>query len=75
MKTRRAEFTIIFEPAEEGGYTAFIPELPGAVSEGDTLDEARSMVLDAATELLAYRREKALAHRASGSVVERTTLT
>lgn len=51
-----SEVTIIFEPAEEGGFTAFIPELPGAVSEGETIDEAREMVLDAARELIAYRR-------------------
>jgi antitoxin HicB len=47
--------TIIFEPAEEGGYTAYIPELPGAISEGETVDEAREMVLDAARELIAFR--------------------
>lgn len=29
-------FTIVFEPAEEGGFTALIPEVPGAISEGET---------------------------------------
>ncbi len=53
-------FAIIFEPAEEGGFTAYIPELPGAVSEGETFDAARAVVLDAATELLAHRRDAAL---------------
>jgi predicted RNase H-like HicB family nuclease len=41
------EFTIVFEPAEEGGFTAYIPEVPGAISEGETVEEARDMVLDA----------------------------
>jgi predicted RNase H-like HicB family nuclease len=54
------EFTIVFEPAEEGGYTAFIPEVPGAVSEGETVEEARNLVLDAFHELTLYRRESAL---------------
>ncbi|MES1227759.1 MAG: type II toxin-antitoxin system HicB family antitoxin [Armatimonadota bacterium] len=64
-------FTIIFEPAEEGGYTAFIPEAPGVVSEGETLDEARAMVLDALAEMNAYRREKALGTASPHSIVER----
>jgi predicted RNase H-like HicB family nuclease len=49
------ELTIVFEPAEEGGYTAYIPEVPGAISEGETIDEAREMVLDALNEILIYR--------------------
>jgi predicted RNase H-like HicB family nuclease len=68
-------FTIIFEPAEEGGYTAYIPELPGAISEGETVDEAREMVLDAARELTAFRREKAMVEKTAGSIVESTALT
>jgi predicted RNase H-like HicB family nuclease len=31
---------IILEPSEEGGYTAFVPSLPGCISEGDTKKEA-----------------------------------
>ncbi len=33
-------FTMVFEPAEEGGYVLMCPALPGLVTEGDTLDEA-----------------------------------
>ena len=40
-------FTAVFEPAEEGGYTVTVPSLPGVVTEGDTFDEAREMVVDA----------------------------
>jgi len=47
--------TILFDQDETGMYTAWIPEVPGAVSCGDTLDEAREMVLDALQELLAFR--------------------
>jgi len=57
IETMQKGFTIIFEPAEEGGYTAYIPELPGAISEGETVDEAREMVLDAARELIGFRRK------------------
>ena len=29
-------YKTIIEPAEEGGYTAYVPKLPGCVSEGET---------------------------------------
>ena len=48
MKTTKAyNFTVIFEPAEEGGYVAICPALPGLVTEGDTLKETRDMTRDA----------------------------
>lgn len=65
-----SQLTIIFEPAEEGGYTAFIPEVPGAVSEGETIDEAREMVLDALRELTLHRRSMALGSKSEGSIGE-----
>ena len=40
-------FTMLFEPAEEGGYVVTCPALPGLVTEGDTLEEARRMAQDA----------------------------
>jgi predicted RNase H-like HicB family nuclease len=40
-------YTVFFEPASEGGYTVTIPALPGCVTEGDTLQEAREMATDA----------------------------
>lgn len=40
-------FTMLFEPAEEGGYVVTCPALPGLVTEGNTLEEAREMAQDA----------------------------
>lgn len=40
-------YTVLFEPAEEGGYVVTCPALPGLVTEGDTLEEARLMAQDA----------------------------
>ncbi len=45
MSERR--YTVLFEHAEEGGYVVTCPALPGLVSEGDTLEEAREMARDA----------------------------
>jgi predicted RNase H-like HicB family nuclease len=55
--------TLVFEPAEEGGFSAYVAEIPGANSQGKTMDEARDMVIEALHELLTYRREKALARK------------
>jgi len=38
---------VLFEPSDEGGYTAFVPALPGCISEGDTLEEARQNIREA----------------------------
>lgn len=40
-------YTVLFEPAEEGGYVAFCPALPGLVTEGDTYEEVRERVKEA----------------------------
>ncbi len=47
MQTHEYSFTVLYEPAEEGGYTVTVPALPGLVTEGDTLEEARAMAQDA----------------------------
>ncbi len=39
---------VIVEPSEEGGYTVYIPSLPGCMSEGETLEEALANIKEAA---------------------------
>ncbi len=31
---------VVLEPSNEGGYTVYVPSLPGCISEGDTKEEA-----------------------------------
>jgi predicted RNase H-like HicB family nuclease len=38
---------IILEPSDEGGYTVYVPALPGCISEGDTLEEAMANIREA----------------------------
>jgi len=40
-------YTVLFEAAEEGGYIAHVPALPGLWTQGDTLSEAREMAREA----------------------------
>jgi len=53
-------FTAVFEAAEEGGYAAWVEELPGAISQGETLEEARENLKEAIELILEVNRERAL---------------
>ena len=33
-------FKVVLEPSDEGGYTVYVPSLPGCISEGDTINES-----------------------------------
>lgn len=47
LKDRFLDFTVLFQPAEEGGFNVLVPALPGCVTQGDSLEEARAMAIDA----------------------------
>jgi predicted RNase H-like HicB family nuclease len=38
---------IVFEPADDGGYTVYVPALPGCISEGDTKESALENIREA----------------------------
>lgn len=44
---RILNYTVIMTPDETGGYVVTCPALPGLVTGGDTLEEARAMAADA----------------------------
>jgi len=41
------KLAIVLEPQEEGGFTAYVPSLPGCISEGDTKEEAIKNIKEA----------------------------
>lgn len=41
------ELTIVLEAQEEGGFTVFVPALPGCISEGETREEAIENIREA----------------------------
>ncbi len=41
------QFHIILKPEPEGGFTVVVPSLPGCVTYGETLQEAKEMASDA----------------------------
>lgn len=52
------EYTVIFEPAEEGGYVASVPALSGCATQGETFEEAVEMVKDAIKGYLDVLKEE-----------------
>jgi predicted RNase H-like HicB family nuclease len=60
VKTEEHSFTVFFEPAEEGGYVVTCSALPGLVTEGDTLEEARKNAEDAIRGYLESLRKDGL---------------
>lgn len=50
------ELTAVFREDPHGGYVAFVEELPGANTQGDTLEEARANLREAVELVLETRR-------------------
>ena len=38
---------VVLEPSDEGGYTAYVPSLPGCISEGEDVKEALANIYEA----------------------------
>ena len=38
---------VILEPSADGGYTAYVPSLPGCISEGETVEAAMGNIREA----------------------------
>ena len=46
-KMEICDYTVIFEPLEEGGYDVIVPAIPEICTFGETREEARKMAEDA----------------------------
>ncbi len=44
---KNLHYNVIFRPEPEGGFTAIVPALPGCITYGQTLREAKQMATDA----------------------------
>jgi predicted RNase H-like HicB family nuclease len=47
MKQKVLQYDVVFEREEDGGYSVWVPDLPGCCSQGDTLEEAIEMIKEA----------------------------
>jgi predicted RNase H-like HicB family nuclease len=41
------KYLVVIEQANDGSYSAYLPDVPGCVSCGDTLDEVKRMIQEA----------------------------
>lgn len=55
---REYAYSVILEPAEEGGFIVHVPALPEICTEGDTEDEALATAKDAIELVIASRTER-----------------
>jgi len=54
------DFDIVLEKQEEGGYTVYVPALPGCISEGETRAEAVKNIKEAISLYLEETRKTKL---------------
>src|SRR5436853_6824609 len=66
--------TAIYEEAEEGGYIGYVAVLPGANTQGETLQETRETLVDAVKLILETNREEAERRLAATAKVTRERL-
>ena len=49
-------YSVIIEPCEEGGFIAYIQEIPGINTQGETIDEAKKNLTEAINLMFEERR-------------------
>lgn len=59
MQSTESSWVVTYSWSEDGWWVAEIAEVPVAISQGRTKEEAKENVLDALNDLHAYRSEKA----------------
>lgn len=71
IETRHMKLTAVYMKVPEG-YVAFVEELPGANTQGETLDEARANLEDAVIMVLEANRELAEQSLQGAEVIRET---
>jgi predicted RNase H-like HicB family nuclease len=66
--------TTIYEEADEGGYIGYVAELPGANTQGETIDEVRENLREAIQLILEANREEFERQLSPGSKITREQL-
>jgi predicted RNase H-like HicB family nuclease len=58
MTDRPHTFTVVLEPAEEGGFVVSVPALPEVGTQGDTYDEAMANAREAIELVIEDRQSR-----------------
>jgi len=43
----KMKLKVVLEPSDDGGFTVYVPSLPGCISEGDTKEQALANIKEA----------------------------
>jgi predicted RNase H-like HicB family nuclease len=65
------KLTAIYQPQPSGWIVACIAEIPGVITQGRTMDEAREMLADALAQMLECNKDLRLAEAGPGAIIER----
>ena len=65
---------IVLEPSDEGGFTVYVPSLPGCISEGETEEEAIDNIKEAIELYLEPIDDDVLSSSSSKTVVKEITM-
>lgn len=41
------DYVVVIERADDGTYSAYVPDLPGCVTSGDTVEEVKQLIAEA----------------------------
>jgi len=58
MRRQILEYTVVFQEEKEGGYSVWVPSLPGCASQGETFDEALKNIREAIELYLEDSKDK-----------------
>lgn len=70
----KQQFNVVYYPIEDGWIMATVPELPGAVTQGRNLEEARDMIKEAVELLLESYRQNAIRDAPSNAIWETVSI-
>jgi predicted RNase H-like HicB family nuclease len=66
----KRQFTIRYQEEEDGGYSGQCLEIPGAISQGDTLEEFKENMKDAISLILESIKEEANIQKKKSLIIE-----
>jgi predicted RNase H-like HicB family nuclease len=66
----KRQFTIKYQEEEDGGYSGQCLEIPGAISQGDTLEELKENMKDAISLILESIKEEANTQKKKSLIIE-----
>ena len=55
---KNTEMTAVFEPCVEGGFIAYVQEIAGINTQGETLEDAKENLADAVNQVFEEMRAK-----------------